>query len=221
MTVDYTVDGGGTNPEPLSGLSARATFTVEGTQFTILLENTSEGVPVSFEAADSLVVSLGMNLPGVDIVSGDLAIIGPGSIGIGEWSALGEGDSVADEWLWTNDFGGDIMDTHAHVISTSDGQGGGMVTRFDGLTGNVDGPYGGVAAAPPIVPVPEPQRAVSDSILFSLTLTGTLTEEQLQSVADTSIVEFGSDQQYLHVPEPGTVALLVMAGVFFLCRKRR
>lgn len=221
IVVDYTTDAGGANLEPLKGLAARATFNVTGNAFTILLENTSQGVPTGFEAADSLLVSLGMNLPGVDILSGDAAVIGHGSTGISAWSALGEGDSVGNEWLWTNDFGGDLMAAYAHVISTSNGQGG-KTMRFDGMPGAVGGPFGGIAVAPPIVSIPDSQHAVSDSILFSLTLTGTLTQAQLQTVAHTSIVEFGSDQRYLTTaPEPNTVALLATAGALFIRRRRR
>ena len=81
--VDYVVDAGGTNNSPLIGLAARGEFSVSGNQLTILLENTSTGVPTGFASAQQLVVSVGFNLPsGVDFASGDTALIGPGSVGL-------------------------------------------------------------------------------------------------------------------------------------------
>lgn len=219
IIVDYVVDRGGNNTEPLNGLSARGTFSIAGTNLVILLENPSAGVPLSFEASDSLVVSLGMNLPGVDILSGDAAVIGPGSVGLGAWSGRTQGNSVAEEWLWTNQFGGDLMEAFKHVISTSDGQGGGVTTRFDGKPGGVNGPFGGIAADPALISIPAKKPAVSDSIRFELTLTGGLSQPQLLSVASGSIVEFGSDQRYLGVPEPATVALVTVGPL--LARRRR
>ena len=210
IIVEYTADAGGNNNEPLNGLAARGTFAIEGNDLTILLENTSTGVPDSFEVSDSLLVSLGINLPGVDILSGDAVIIGPDSSGLGSWSDRVAGDSVAEEWLWTNDFGGDLMESYKHVISTSNGQGGGETTRFDGGSGGVNGPFGGIAADPPILEIPGNQPAVSDSIYYELTLTGTLTEEQLLPTANTSIVEFGSDQRYLSTPEPASAGLVLV-----------
>jgi hypothetical protein len=220
IIVDYTIDAGGNNSEPLNGLAARGTFSISGDQLTILLENTSSGVPPSFEVADSLIVSVGMNLPGgVMIASGDAAVIGPGSVGLGSWSDRVAGDSVGEEWLWTNEWGGDLMEAYAQVISTSNGQGGGTVTRFDGGSGGVDGPFGGIAADPPILNIPGSQPAVSDSIRFELTLSATLTEAELAATAHASIVEFGSDQRYLGAPEPAS-GLLLIAGLLLSSRRR-
>ncbi len=208
ISVVFNVDAGGNNSDPLNGLEARATFTTAGAQMTVLLENTSTGVPSGFQTADSLLVSIGFNLPaGILIATGDAAVIGAGSLGIGSWTGRNAGDSVAEEWLWTNDFGGDLMQTYAQVISTSSGQGGGTVTRFDGGSGSVGGPYGGMAADPPHRGIPANQPAVSDSILFTLTLSGSLSDPELASVANASIVEYGSDARYLHTPEPAALAL--------------
>jgi hypothetical protein len=222
VIVNYTVDLGGETSTPLSGLTARATFAVDGDTLTILLENRSTGVPGGFDTADSLLVSLGMNLvEGVDILAGDSALIGPGSQGLGAWSDRLAGESVAEEWIWTNDFGGDFLESYAHIISTSSGQGGGSVTRFDGGGGSVSGPYGGIAADPPIFVIPDNQRAVSDSIFFELTLSSSLTPEQLDTVAYGSVVEFGSDQRYLGVPEPASAAgMILLAGLLLAPRRR-
>lgn len=223
VVVDYTVDLGGNNNEPLNGLAARATWDIDGTTLTITLENTSSGIPTSFEASDQLVVSLGFNLPkGNGILSGDSALIGPASSGLGDWSGRGPGDSVGEEWLWTNEFGGDVMKAWRQIISTSSGQGAGNHTTFEGkLNGDVDGPFGGIAADPPFVAIPNNRRAVSDSIVFSLTLAGTLTLDELADLANGSIVEFGSDMRYLGAPAPGAIGLLAMAGMFGKARRRR
>lgn len=224
VVVNYTFDAGGNTSDSLNGLAARGTFSVSGTQLTILLENTSTGVPGSFAAADSLLASLGMNLPdGVAIASGDTAVVGAGSVGLGAWSGWTPGTSVAEQWLWTNEYGGDLMDlgqslATRQVISTSEGQGAGTTTLFGGGSANVDGPYGGIAAAPPVLSIPGSKPAVSDSIRFDLTLTSTLTEAQLAAVAGGGIVEFGSNQRYLRTPEPASVALL-LSGLTLLRRR--
>jgi hypothetical protein len=218
VIMDYTLDAGGASQGPLNGLAARAAFAIDGTHLSVLLENTSTGVPDGFDSAASLLVSLGINLPGADILSGDAAVIAPGAIGIGAWSDRLAGDSVGEQWVWTNDFGGDLMDGWRQVLSTSEGQSG-PVTRFDGGSGSVDGPFGGIAAAPPIISIPANKPAVSNAILFELTLTAPLSEAQLQTAAHASIVEFGSDERYLTpTPEPSALALLAVAG---LLRRRR
>jgi hypothetical protein len=217
IIVNYGLDGGGTNQDPLNGLAARATFALAGTHLSVLLEDTSTGVPASFDTADSLLVSVGLNLPGgVYIVGGNSAVIGPGSHGLGSWSSRVAGDSVAEQWLWTNDFGGDLMEAYAQVISTSSGQGGGTVTRFDGQNGTVGGPFGGIAADPPWRSIPDNQPAVGDSILFELTLSDTLSAAQLGAAANASIVEYGSDARYLLVPEPAGLLLAALG----LCASR-
>ena len=221
IRVEYFVDVGGGYPDPLNGLSAAATFDIQDVHLTILLENTSTGVPDGFETSDALLVSLGMNLTDIEILSGEAALIAPGSIGLGAWSLLGEGDSVAEEWLWTNDGGGDFMSDYAQVISTSSGQGGGLRTRFDGVAGNVNGPFGGIAAGGIASSVPAHRPAVRDAIVFQLTLTAPLAEFELRQIVRESIVEFGSDQRYLGTPEPGSLSLLAVAGAAGLIRRRR
>ena len=219
IVVDYVVDAGGKNSDPLNGLAARATYMLSGDQLSILLENTSTGVPVGFGTSDSLLVSLAINLPGVQFATGDAADIGPGSIGLGAWAARGPGASVGEQWLWTNDFGGDLLEAYAQVISTSQGQGGGVTTRFDGGSGTVGGPFGGIAADPVLRGIPGSQHAVSDSIRFELTLSAPLTEAELRPAVLASIVEYGSDQRYLAVPEPASIALFGI-GLAALRRRR-
>jgi hypothetical protein len=220
LIVDYAHDAGGTNTDALNGLAARATFDRSGNVLSVLLENTSTGVPTSFAAADSLLVSLGFDLPtGVTILSGDTATIGLGSLGIGSWSGWTAGHTVAQEWLWTNDYGGDLMDSgqslaSRQVISTSSGQGEGVSTLFGGGSPSVDGPYGGIAANPVLLSVPSSKPAVSNSILFTITLTGGLSDADLVQVAHGAVVEFGSNARYLDAPEPATLLLVLLPLAF-------
>ncbi len=223
LIVDYTVDAGGNNPDPVNGLAAQATWRTDGTTLTITLRNTSTGVPIGAEVSDSLLVSLAFTLgEGIFITSGIHAIVGTGSTGLGTWSDLVAGDSVADQWLWTNDGGGDLLESFANIISTSNGQGAGDTFSFNGDPNpNVGGPFGGIAAAPPLLGVPGNQQAVTDSIEFRLTLNAILTQSQLAAIAGAAVVEFGSDYQYLGVPAPGALPLLIIGGVSFLARRRR
>jgi hypothetical protein len=220
VSVNYTVDAGGNNDQGVSGLSASAEFSIVGTELTIKLTNTSAGVPASALAADSLLASLAFDLvDGITITSGDSAEIGAGSVGLGTWGGQIEGFDVGDQWTWTNDGGGDLLAAYAQVISTSQGAGGATTTSFNGdVDPNVSGPFGGIAASPALIAVPGDQNAVSDTIKFTLTLSDTLTKDQLQDIADGSVVEFGSDYQYLSVPTPGTLGLLAVA---FLARRKR
>ena len=220
--VTYGVDEGGHNTFGVEGLSAQSTWHLDGTTLTILLENTSTAVPDGFEVSDSLLVSLGFDLGDVFIVSGDSAVIGDGSVGLGAWSSLGAGASVAHEWLWTNNYGGDFLEAYPHVLSTSMGMGSPPRIDFNGDNGRVSGPFGGIAADPVLVNVPHRQRAVSNSILFSLTLSDTVTFEDLRSIALGSVVEFGSDFQYLSaIPAPGPLALLAIAALVGRSPRRR
>jgi hypothetical protein len=222
VSVDYTVDAGGNNPDGPAGLAANAVWSIDGNQLEIFVRNTSSSVPLGAQAADSLLVSLAFNLGGdVTIVSGDIAEISAGSTGLGAWDALGEGDSVADQWLWTNHFGGDLLGTYAQVISTSNGQGNGDSWSFAGqLNPNVGGPYGGIAASPALIDVPGSQPAISDTARFSLTLSHVLNDTQLAAIANSSVIEYGSDFQYLSVPSPAVLPAMVL-GLFVRRRSRR
>jgi hypothetical protein len=222
VVVDYTMDLGGNNPYGPSGLAAQASFALDGTQLTIELRNTSTALPMDAEVADALLVSLGFNLTdGVSIMSGDAAVIADDGFGLGTWADRGPGDSVAEEWLWSNDFGGDLLGSMRQLVSTSEGFGGGDAWDFLGMAPAVDGPFGGIAAYPTLIDVPGTQPAVAKAIRFELTLTRALTMDELSAVANDSMVEFGSDFQYLGVPAPGAIGLLALAGLTGAVGRRR
>lgn len=219
ITVNYTMDAGGSSVSPLNGLSALAKFVASGNQLEITLQNTSTGLPADFDTAASLLVSVGFDLPsGVLIQSGDSAMIAAGSAGIAQWSSRSAGGSVGEDWAWTNIGGGDVLSGYTQVISTSSGNNG--LVRFDGGSGSIDGPWGGIVAKPPLISIPGSRHAVSDAIVFMLTLTAPLTDAQLSDVASQSIVEFGSDARYLRVPEPAALTLVALCGLMIRRRTR-
>lgn len=221
ITVQYTLDAGGRNRNPLNGLAALATFTSSGNGLSVLVQNTSTGVPARFNAASSLITSLGMSLPnGTRIVSGDSATIGSGSIGLQAWASRERGGSVADEWGWTNRRGNQAFAEFEQTITTTRNVAG--MTLFGGGRGRVGDAFGGIAAGPPILSIPRAKKAVSSSILFELTLSSALTREQLSEVAYGSMIEFGADAKYLRpVPEPSSLMLLAAAGAARLGMRQR
>lgn len=221
ITVRYNVDAGGRNRNPLNGLAALATFESTGNELTILLKNTSTGMPIRFDAPSSLLSSLGMNLPeGMIITSGDIAAIGPGSTGLQAWSTRSNGGSVAEEWGWSNLSGNHAFAEFQQSLTTTRSSRG--LTQFGGGRARVGGPYGGIASDPPLFGIPSSQRAVSNSIFFQMTLSSALTQEQLSEVAYGSMIEFGSDAKYLRVaPEPAGLALIGLVAVSLFTHRRR
>lgn len=227
--VDYTVIAGGNSP--IAGLSAHGKFTVSGTTLTVELSNTTVGQSGNQVGAGHILASVGLNLP-VNFVNSvsNSATIAAGSAGIGVWNALSAGADVGDEWLWTNDFGGDLMGSLKHIISTSQGQGGGDTYSFDwdhnGSPGdnknpNVSSPWGGMA--PPGSSINNNREAVDNTIKFVLSLTGGMSQQQLNQAALGSLVEFGSDDTYLEaqvIPAPGA-ALLATLGLMMVGQVRR
>ena len=225
LTVQYAFDAGGSNPHGIAGMSAAATFDAAGDQLVITLKNTSTGAPPGAEAADVLLASLGFNLgEGFLIVSGDSALIGAGSSGVGLWDGLLGGDSVGDQWLWKNSGGADVLASFTQVISTNNSNGGVGTTSFTGkVDPDVGDPFGGMAADPVVLEIPTDEPAVSDSIVFALTLSDPITSKsQLWDLAHGSVVEFGQGYQYLSVipiPSPAVwPGVMVLAG---MARRRR
>jgi hypothetical protein len=230
ITITYNVDAGGNKDDhALNGLAAEATYQLlSPTQLQIALRNVSTGVPTDFDFSDSLLVSLGLDLP-VSFSQGLSAVIGAGSAGRGGWAALGAGADVSSQWVFTNGGAGDALADYTQVITTSNGLGGATAQAFaPRVTAPVvGGPTGGIAANPELRSNPA-QPYVRDTIVFTLNLAGSLTEGDLLTAAANGVVEFGSDARYLTsttsyppnvvpVPEPGAVLLgllgLASAGV--------
>lgn len=227
IIVDHTLDVSGA--EDAEGMSARTTWEIDGTTLTILLENTSTSSRPGRGISDELITSLGFDLGDVWIVSGDSAVVGPDSHGLGRWSAFGPGDSVADEWLWSNldgESADDWMDGAGafgihQIISTSMGVGGATRTDFNGDRAHVNGPFGGIASQNPEHPFNGNQRAVSTGILFQLTLNDTIDMAGLLDIAEGSVAGFGSgSQQFIVVPAPGPLGLIAIAILFAMPRRR-
>lgn len=223
VVVDYTVPAGGSNQNPLNGLSARATasLTAGGTGLRIVLQNTSTGLPDGFDANASLLVSLGMNL-GVDFASLDSASISPGSRGVGAWSRLGAGAPLVDAWATSNGGAAGLPGSYAQVLS-ADLAGMAQIARF--WPDQFGGSLTGIAADPVLKHIPRYQRAVSDSVLFEFTLETGITEAELRAALQGSVVEFGSDDQFLTppnvvIPAPGA-AVLAALGLAALRRVAR
>ena len=226
FSVNYVVSAGGDNNAALNGLSARGIWSVSGTQLSIQLINNSTGVPAGFDSADSLLTSVGFTLPNNLIIlgNGPTAVIAPGSSGFGAWAGRTASSSVADNYAFTNTFGGDLFDTgeslaSRQVISTSQGSvGGGSATRFAPGPA-LNGPSGGMSAQPPLVSTGG-LFGVGNSIIFTVNLSGSITQAQLRQIANASSVECGSDARYLKIPAPGASALLGLGGLLAARRRR-
>lgn len=229
VVVDFAPSDAQT-PQQL-GLSARATFDVTDTTLTILLENTSDVYqrllqPSVRRRTDTLVTSLGFQLPeGTTVVSGDSAVLGGRSTGVGRWGDMrNDGRRLEREWTWTNDGGADRLSPFDQVVTTLSRHDVGESWRFDGSpAGRVRRSWGGIA--PLGARVTGQQRAVSNSILFTMTLSGPLDDSDLWSAARNSLVEFGAGGSFLEpqsIPAPGA---LLLSGLGASCaaglRRRR
>jgi len=202
-----------------SGLAAEAEFTLlNPNQIQIRLKNTSTGVPMGFDGADQLVTGLSWNSFGVpgQTITGGGAITGPtsGSIGF-SGGDVGPGADVGGEWGYG---AGPISGLGNHFIA---GNTSGL-TLFGGpnLDGpaNADGPQAGLVANPVLVALGG-TGALQDEIIVTINLA--LAQPNLDFLDDTEIlVEFGSDAAYIVVPGPGSAALLMIAGLTAVHRRR-
>ena len=223
VVMTYGFDVGGNNTSGTGGLSAQAEYEMIDDILRVTLTNTSTGAPASAEISDRLLVSLGFELPGsATILDGLSAEIGDGSQGLGRWSSLTEGDSVADEWVWTNSGGGDLFEDFSQVISTSNGTHD--RTGFGG-SDSVNGPFGGIAADDS-GNWGGNKRGVDHAIEFRLRLSRELTGAELFELASSAMAEFGSDYQYVQneifvrsVPLPGAGAM-GLAGLGVIASRR-
>ncbi len=210
--------------DPLgSGLAAEAEFTLlNPTTLEVRLRNTSTGVPFGFDTSDQILTAISWDFgaPGFNgdpwIISGTV-VIGPTSQSLNfDTGSYGPGTDVSGEWGYGNMDGTGLL---ANFISASRPES----TPFGGanLDGPIaiDGPQGGLVANPVLVPLGG-QGAIQDEIIATLTLDGAISDLGFLN-QNLVRIEFGSDAFFITVPEPGTVALLGLAGLLGLRRRRR
>lgn len=223
VSVDYTVDAGGKPNHGLDGLSARATFSTNGNELSILLQNTSTARAPGFSRTDMLLTSIAFNLPGLSM-QGVAARLALGDGPISEWVEDRTAGLIGQQWKWTNDGGRGLLSPYSQVITTVNSSVGQTSQRFTGDHHGVGGALGGIASMGLLPSFPALQQLTSvDSISFTLTLNGALTTDQLAATALGAMVEFGAHRQYLRAqpaPAPGA-ALLGILGLGALSRRLR
>ncbi len=202
-----------------SGLSATADFSLNNPhELKIVLTNTSTGVPAGFDNSDQLLTGISFDL-GVPDITGGSVVIGPDAADISinfdnVVSQLGNGDDVSSEWGFGNSGGTGML---VNMVSTNTAQ----MTAFssgpnlDGPAG-LDGPQGGLLANPGIVDLGG-LGAIQNSVVITLNLNSDLSD--LGFLENGVIVEYGSDAAF--VPEPTTVALLVLGSISLIRRRRK
>ncbi len=227
LTVDLDAPDPSSSVQTLNGLSAQAIFTLDTnnpTELMIELKNTSTGLPafMSDPNAGQLLtaISFDFGAPGANAadpaITGGSVVIGPGGYSIGfdhVAPQLGSGDDVTGEWGYGNTVGSGMLANHVSAMSAH-------TTPFGGpnLTGPVslDGPEAGIATDPPLLALGG-LGAVADSVVIHITLDAPLADLDFLTVNGVR-AEFGSDAAYL-IPEPGTLALLLIGG--FAAARRR
>mgnify|MGYP001070776124 CR=1 FL=1 len=237
LTRAYTVEAGGSNQNGLGGLAAEATFTVQGRRMHVTLRNTSTAVPDKARVNDVLLSSLAFNLPSdVRVTSGDRAALAADSRGVGAWSTRREHSSVSDGWMWTEGgLGGDLGD-FSHAVTTDRNLGDAEAHNFGfgrmrsrDLKDSFGGLISGETAS--LFRFNGRSMAVENSLMFTFTLDQQLTRDALAVIANTAVVEFGDDFQYLEsgspahslsvIPLPGAAGLAAIGFVGLAASRRR
>lgn len=203
-------------------------------RFSVTLRNTSTSASGTRGVSNALLSTLAFDLPeGVSIASGDGAHIAQGSRGVGGWADRGAGDSVADEWSFTEGGANGMMRDHTTAITTDSKVGRAQSFRFNGQQGNIRNAFGGLISGETASLFDFNGRkryAVESAIVFDFTLTAELTADQLVALADSALAEFGRQYQYLSVdptslgmviPLPGTAGLAGVGVSLLAVRRRR
>jgi len=209
-----------------NGLAARATFELldGGNTLQIVLENTSTapygGDGVNGDA-NMVLSSLNFDLgDSVDIVDGTVSLYGTSSVVMnmmGTWTTQAT-PNLNEQFGFSNGGIGNSPAPFAGALHsvTSHGNGGTLVTNFEG-TGNRDGlDYGLVAAGSTSF---GNSKFILDAVDIRLSLSAPLAD--LSFLAKGSYVEFGSDYLYVPVPEPSSWMLGGLAFAAIAVFKRR
>ncbi len=203
-----------------SGLSATADFSlINSDELKIVLTNTSTGVPAGFDNSAQLLTGISFDLGGPGITGGSV-VIGPNAADISinfdnVVSQLGNGDDVSSEWGYGNNVTTTGMLVNMVSATTSQMTAFSSGPNLDGPAG-LDGPQGGLLANPGIIALGG-LGAIQNSVVITLNLNSDLSD--LGFLENGVIVEYGSDAAF--VPEPTTVALLVLGSISLIRRRRK
>jgi MYXO-CTERM domain-containing protein len=154
-------------------------------------------------------------------ITGGSAMTGPNSSTVNFSIAnVGPSGDVSGEWGYGNGGGTGILTNFVTGNTAGATPFGGA--NLDGPAG-LDGPQGGLVADPILVALGG-LGAIQDEIITTITLSGAITEAELLAdlLVNGSIIEFGSDAAFVRgvVPAPGAVALLGLAGLVGVRRRR-
>lgn len=199
-----------------SGLSATADFSlIDSDELKIVLTNTSTGMPAGFDNSDQLLTGISFDLGGLEIIGGNV-IIGPDAADMSinfDAGQFGQGDDVSSEWGYGNNVTTTGMLVNMVSVNTSQMTAFSPGPNLDGPE-NLGGPQGGLLANPGIVDLGG-LGAIQNSVVITLSLNSDLSG--LGFLENGVIVEYGSDAAF--IPEPTTVALLVLGSISLIRRK--
>jgi hypothetical protein len=123
---------------------------------------------------------------------------------------------VSGEWGFGNMDGSGALPNFVSANAAQATPFGG--SNLDGPV-NLDGPQGGLVADPPLVSLGG-LGAIQDEVVITITVNLPLAD--LNFLLENGVrVEFGSDAEFITVPEPVTIPLLALATLALTHRRRR
>jgi hypothetical protein len=202
-----------------SGLSGEAEFSLQnaGTELVVRARNTSTGVPGTFDNSDQILTGVSWDLATV-LITGGTVLTGPNSQSINfDVMNVGPNADVSGEWGYGNGPNGTGALPSFISANEADATPFGGANLDDGPA--LNGPQGGLVSAAFALPLGG-LGAIEDEIIATLSLSSALSEQELADLLDDGVrFEFGSDAAFFTVPAPGTLGLLVLAGM--TSRRRR